>query len=179
MSYPPRHETTNLRASDLGRRARVPGGRLALVGCFSPPTLPNTSRQRPGRERLPDRPQPQVQPADRPQRHPHLQRRRSSGGVEQGLLQATHHSRGLRLRGRRATQGGASSGPSALWQREQPVDLADGRRGELGGRAYHREGEWRNHPGYSGADGSSLAESQALDHFPRPPVREKKGGATG
>jgi hypothetical protein len=38
MSYPPRPQTTNLRASFERRRARVPGGRLALAGCFRPPT---------------------------------------------------------------------------------------------------------------------------------------------
>ena len=48
MSSLPCYETTNLCASDLGRRARVPGGRLAFVGCFRPPPVPNTSRQRPG-----------------------------------------------------------------------------------------------------------------------------------
>ena len=72
MSYPPRHETTNLRAFDLGRRARVPGGRLALAGCFRPPPVPNTSPQLQGRERLPDRPQPRLQPPERARNAIHL-----------------------------------------------------------------------------------------------------------
>src|SRR5215210_909453 len=79
-------------------------------------------------------------PRERPQRHPSLQRECSSGGVEQGLLQAAYHPRGLRLRGRRATQGAASSEPSALRQGQQPVDLADGCGGELRGGNNRRAG---------------------------------------
>ena len=56
MSYPPRHETTYLCTSALGRRAQVPGGRPAFARCLRPPPLPDPARQLQGRECLPDRP---------------------------------------------------------------------------------------------------------------------------
>ena len=85
MICPLAHETTYLRASLERRRAPSLGGGIALAGCLHVVPLPDLARQRRLTKRLPDRPQPRVQPPDRTQRHPHLQRAGASRGAgEQG-----------------------------------------------------------------------------------------------
>jgi hypothetical protein len=84
MVYPLGHEKTNLRASLERRRARSPGGGDALLRCFRPPSVPNPAGQLQGRERLPDRQKPRVQPQDRSQRHPRLNERGLAGALQRG-----------------------------------------------------------------------------------------------
>lgn len=57
-----------------------------------------------------------------------------------------------------------------------PLDLGDGRRGELGGGPHQEQAsKWRDHPGYLVEKvGGALAAGQALDHEPRSPVCSKK-----
>ena len=84
------------------------------------------------------------------------------------------------FRGRRATQGGASSEPSALRQKQQPVDLADGRRGELRGGNNRRAGHGRDYPRHFGEVGGALgAGEEGGITSPDPEYQRKKGGATG
>jgi hypothetical protein len=78
MVYPLGYEKTYFCASLERRRARSPGGGPPLVRCFRPPSVPNSAGQLQRRERLPDRQRPRVQPADCAQRHPRLQRARTS-----------------------------------------------------------------------------------------------------
>ena len=180
MSYPPRHETTNLCAFALGRRAQVPGGRPAFARCLRPPPLPNPARKLQGRECLPDRPLFGLQPTNCPQRYPRVQRERSGGSVAKGLLQAAHYPRGLRSPERPAIAGDASSGSSGVRQTHQLVDPELGRRGELRRGPNRRASQRRDHPGDAAEVGGALGAGQTVDQEPRSGVRErKKGGATG
>src|SRR5215212_3671808 len=94
--YPLRYEKTHLCASFERRRARDPGGGIALAGCLHLAPLADTSGQLSGRERLPDRPRAGMQPANRPQRHPRLQRGGSPAGASARLQTSAHRSQGLR-----------------------------------------------------------------------------------
>src|SRR5215213_9987878 len=86
------HETTYLRASLQRRRARNPGGGIALAGCLHLAPLPDPSRQRQGRECLPDRPLLGLQPPDGAQRHPRLQREGAPAGASARLETSAHRS---------------------------------------------------------------------------------------
>ena len=65
MVYSVGHEKTDLRASLERHRAKYPGGGAAFVRCFRPPSLSSLAGELQGRERLPDRHKPRVQPPDR------------------------------------------------------------------------------------------------------------------
>src|SRR5215207_8777067 len=67
--YAGRYETTDLRASALGRRARGIGGGPALVGSLRPPSVPDPACQLQRRERLPDRPLVGLRSPDSTHRH--------------------------------------------------------------------------------------------------------------
>ncbi len=54
------------------------------------------------------------------------------------------------------------------------MDSGVRRRGQLRRRPYERASKRRDHPGDAFANGGALGASQALDHQPRPGVREKK-----
>src|SRR5215208_7453443 len=79
--YADRHETTDLRASAFGRRARGPGGRPALVRRLRPPSLPDPPCQLQGRERLRHSPLVGLRSPDGAHSHKALQR----GGIEEAL----------------------------------------------------------------------------------------------
>ena len=72
----------------------------------------------------------------------------------------------------------ASPRSSQVRQEHESVDACDGCRGELRGGLNRRAHHGRDRPGNVGADGGTLGASQTLDHFPRSPLRSKKGGAT-
>src|SRR3712207_8439009 len=93
MVYPLDHEKTYLCASFERRRAKNPGGGAALVRCFRPPSLSNPVGQLQGRERLPDRQESWLQPSDRAQCHPRLQRAGTSGDPSARLEASSYDSR--------------------------------------------------------------------------------------
>ena len=64
--------------------------------------------------------------------------------------------------------------PPRLRQAHQPVDPGVGRRGRLRGGAHRETGDGRDRSGHPGEAGGALAAGQAVDHQPRPRVREKK-----
>jgi hypothetical protein len=73
-----------------------------------------------------------------------------------------------------APAGAAAPEPPRLRQAHQPVDPGVGRRGRLRGGAYRETGDGRDRSGHAGKAGGALAAGQAMDHEPRPRVREKK-----
>ncbi len=136
MIYPLGYEKTDLRASLERRRARGPGGGAAFVRCIRPPSVSNPARQRQGRERLPDRHKPRVQPPNRSQRHPHLQRTGAPGGASARLQASSYDSSGLRSRagGRglagvvapKALANSASKAACGLWSTAAEVSFEEG-----------------------------------------------------
>src|SRR5215216_7192270 len=174
MIYPLGHEKTNLRASLERRRARGPGGGAALVRCIRPPSVSNPAGEFQGRERLPDRHKPWLQPPDRTQRHPRLQRTGAPGGAAARLETSSYDSSGLRSQAGRGLAGVVAQKPSRIRQAKQPVDSRVRRRGQLRRRPYEKASKRRDHSGYAFAYGGAMGASQALDHQPRPAVREKK-----
>jgi hypothetical protein len=176
--YPLRYEKTHLCASFERRRARDPGGGIALAGCLHLAPLPDTSRQLSGRERLPDRPRAGMQPANRPQRHPRLQRGGSPAGASARLQTSAHRSQGLRSGTGRGLARALAPHAQEVRQRHEPVDAGSSRRGQLRGGLDRRAHHWRNRPDDAGTDGGALGASQEVDRFSRSRVREKKGGAT-
>src|SRR3954463_1494651 len=108
------YETTYLRASDLGRRARGFGGRLALARRFRPPPLSDPARQLPRRERLQDRPLVGLRLPDGAHRHKALQR----GGPQRGSAPAPFSAQEdpcpLRRGAGRAVARDASSKPQGV-----------------------------------------------------------------
>src|SRR5215217_9324509 len=135
--YPLDHETTYLRASFERRRARNPGGGIALAGCLHLTPLPDPARQLSGRECLPDRPRAGMQPANRPQRHPRLQREGSPASASSRLQTSAHRSQGLPGSSTgRGLAGAFAPHAQGLRKRHKPVDAGLGRRGQLRRRPY-------------------------------------------
>jgi hypothetical protein len=133
-----------------------------------------------GGERLPDRQKPRVQPPDRAQRHPRLQRTGASGGPSARLEASSYDSSGLRSRAGRGLTGVVAQKPSRIRQAKQPVDDGDGRRGQLRSRPYQRASKRRDRPGYAFADGGVRWErAKRWITSPDPEYARKKGGATG
>ena len=91
------------------------------------------------------------------------------------LLASQRGPRRLRRERDRGTPGCRAPESEELWQRECPLDTADGRRGELRGRHNPKKGHGRNHPGEFVAPRGALAEGQTLSGELRSGVREKKG----
>src|SRR5215216_5598310 len=173
--YPLDHETTYLRASFERRRARNPGGGIALAGCLHLTPLPDPARQLSGRECLPDRPRAGMQPANRPQRHPRLQREGSPASASSRLQTSAHRSQGLPGSSTgRGLAGAFAPHAQGLRKRHKPVDAGLGRRGQLRRRPYRRAHHGRERPGDACADGGTLGASQEVDRFPGSRVREKK-----
>src|SRR5215212_2523333 len=65
--------------------------------------------------------------------------------------------------------------PQELRQTKQPVDLTDGRRGQLRGGHNTEAGQRRDHPGNAGKAWRALGAGQTLDGEPRSAVRPQKG----
>jgi hypothetical protein len=174
-----RYEKTRLCASLERRRARNPGGGIALAGCLHLAPLPDTSRQRQGRERLPDRPLLGLQPPDSAQRHPRLQREGSPAGASARLQTSAHRSQGLPgfPTGRGLAQAFAPHA-QGVPQRHESLDAGLGRRGQLRRGLNRGVRHGRDRPGDAGADGAKLGASQEVDRFPRSRVRSKKADAT-
>src|SRR5215204_954491 len=180
MVYPVGHEKTDLRASPERRRAPNPGGGAALVRCFRPPSVSDPARQRQGRERLPDRHKARVQPPDRTQRHPRLQRTGAPGGASARLEASSYDSSGLRSRAGRGLAGVVAQKPSRIRQAKQPVDSGVRRLSQLRRRPYERASKRRDHPGYAFAYGGAMgAVPKRWITSPDPEYARKKGGATG
>src|SRR6266545_316854 len=173
MCYPPWHETADLCASPHGRRARGPGGGLALVRCLHPAPLPDPARQRPRRVGARHRSRPGLRRPDGAQRDPRLQYP-GPRGVNARLLPPAHHPRRLRPAPRRAPARAAASQPARLRPPDQPVDAGAGRPRGLRPGLDRAPGDRRDDPGHAPALGRPLAAGQALDHQPRPGVRPKK-----
>src|SRR5215217_5811455 len=171
--YAGRHETTDLRASALGRRARVLGGGPALVRRLRPPSLPDPPRKLQGRERLPDCPLVGLRSPDGAQRREALQRGGPRRSAAQALFSTQEGTRCLRGGAGRAVGRDASSKSHGVRQGHEPVDAGAGRQGELRGGDYRGASERGDRASYSGADGGALVARQALDYQPRPRVREK------
>src|SRR3712207_6373867 len=174
MVYPLDHEKTYLCASFERRRAPNPGGGAALVRCFRPPSLSNPVGQLQGRERLPDRQESWLQPSDRAQCHPRLQRAGTSGDPSATLEASSYDSSSFRSRAGRGLAGVAAPEAQEVRQAKQLMDDGDGRRSELRGGAHEGAGKRGDHSGYLRAPGGALGASQTVDHQPRSRVCEKK-----
>ena len=177
--YPARHETTDLRASALGRRARGPGGRSALVRRLRPPPLPDPTRELSGRERLPHRPLFGLRPANRAHRREAVQRGGPQRGTAQALFPTQERPGRLPHRTRRAVARVAPPEPEGVRQADEPLDARDSGGGESRGGPDRRKGNGRDCAGDAREARGALDEGQAVDHEPRPRVRPKKGAATG
>src|SRR5215207_7060741 len=139
--YAGRYETTDLRASALGRRARGIGGGPALVGSHRPPSVPDPACQLQRRERLPDRPLVGLRSPDSTHRHKALQRGGHRRGVAQALFPTQEGPRRLRGGPCRAVGRDASSEPQGVRQGHEPVDLGASCGGEFRGRDHRGAGE--------------------------------------
>ena len=158
----------------------LPGGRFALAGCLHPAPLPDPSRQQPGRECLPDSSRVGLQPANRTQRHPRLQRDK---GLAEALQPGSKHPHtvliGPSLLNRLRPCGRSPPLSEGVRPREQLVDFGDGGRGCLRGGARRKADLWRDRSGDALAPSLSQVDAgETLDHLSRPTLRKKKGGAT-
>jgi hypothetical protein len=81
----------------------------------------------------------------------------------------------LRRAKRRGFEGALASFPERVRPADEPVAALHGLRGRLRGRNNAKTGLRRDDPGDAHAPSrSEAAEGEALDHLPRPSVREKK-----
>jgi hypothetical protein len=126
-----------------------------------------------------DSPESWMRLADGAQRHPSLQRE-GPRSPHARLLSSEARACRLRRGGRRAVAGFAPPLPEGVQARIEPVDFGDGRRGGLRGGTHREAGLRGDRPGYTfAAVRSKVAAGEAVDSFPRPPIREKKDAATG
>src|SRR5918994_6276834 len=173
MWYAVRHDTSDVRASRDGRRARAAGGRLALVRRVSPPSVPDSARQRTGGTDQPDRSRALLHRPDRPRGAPRLQPA-WAGRPHARLAPRQDHPPRFR-----AHRGGAAARPLApepadVRQTHEPLDPGAGGRGELRRGAHPDPGQWRDDPRHPGAAGGALEAGQAVDHESGSGVRAEK-----
>src|SRR5215212_6074368 len=174
MSYSSAHETTDLRSYAFKGGARGSGGRVALLRCLRPPSLPDPSRQCPPRASASDSRKSRVRLPDGQKRHPCLQRE-GPWRPPSGLLASKRSPRRLRRERVGGSTRDAPPRPQKVRQTKQPVDLTDGRRGQLRGGHNTEAGQWRDHPSNARKAWRALGAGQALDREPRSPIRPKKG----
>jgi hypothetical protein len=174
MSYSGAYETSYLRSYAFEGGARGSGGRVALLRCLRPQTLPDPIGQRPPRASASHSGESRVRLPDGAQRHPCLQPE-GSWRPPSGLFASQGSPRRLRREGVGGPARDAPPRSQEVRQTKQPVDPADGGRGQLRGGHNQEAGQWRDHPGDASKARGALAEGQTLDEEPRSGVREKKG----
>src|SRR5215208_4485539 len=126
-------------------------------------------------ERSPtDRREPGLWAADGARRHPRLQRKgRGCSGCQ--IFASPANPRYFRRGKRRGFEGAFASFSERVWLGEEPVDALDGRRSRLRGEDNAEAGLRGEDPSDALAPSrSEVAAGEALDHLPRPFVREKK-----
>src|SRR5215207_2857289 len=118
--------------------------------------------------------EPRLRAANGARRHPRLQRE-GRGCSRCQILAPQKNPRRLRRGECRGSQRDAPPLSEGVRIRHEPMDSCDGRGGELRGGAYTQAGLGGDHPDHPGASSrSEVAESQKVDHLPRPPLRKKK-----
>src|SRR5215207_9124366 len=130
MSYSSAHETSDLRPYVFKEGAQGSGGRVALLRCLCPPSVPDPFGKLPGRTRPSDSRKSRVWLPDGAQCHPRLQRawpRRPPSW----LLASQRGPRCLRRRRGRVSTGDAPPPAEQVRQTEHLLDACDGCRSEL------------------------------------------------
>jgi hypothetical protein len=178
MGYSIPHETSNLCSGTVGRRTPTARSGAALQGRLRDAPMPDTPGQRPRRVSPEDRRKPRMRLPNGEERHPSLQRTWSRRPRPWLLAPQACPCRFRRAK-RRVLEGDAPPLPEGVRALLEPLDLGDGRRCRLRGRAHPRAGLGGDHPGYplAGAFGEVDA-GQAVDHLPRSPLRTKKRPAS-
>src|SRR5829696_10243935 len=179
MGYSVPHETSHFCSGTVGKRARTARSRTALEGLLCDAPMPDTSGQRPRRVSPEDSRKSWMRLANGEERHPSLQRARSRRPRPRLLAPQARPCR-FRREERRVLAGDAPPLAEGVRARFESLDIGDGRRGGLRGGADGRARLGGDHPGYLVAPPFREVDAgQAVDHLPRPPLRKKKGGATG
>ncbi len=178
MGYSCLHETSNLCPGTVRRGARTSRSGAAFQRRLRDAPMPDTYGKLPRREPAEDRPESGMRFANGSQRHPCFQRARARRPHARLLLPQAG-VRCLRRTERRVPAGDAPPLAEGVRAPLEPLDPYDGRRGRLRRRDHERARLRGDHPGHLVAPaGGSMDAGEAVDHFPRPLVREKKDGAT-
>ncbi len=179
MSYSALHETSNFRPGTVGKGARGFGSQAALQRLLRDAPVPDPACERPWEVSPEDSPEPRVRLANGEECNPCLQRARTRR-PECRLLAPKARVRCLRRRRRRVLEGDAPPLSEGVRARVEPLDFRDGRRCSLRGGADEGAGLGGDRPGHPLAPSFGEVDAgEAVDHLPRPLVREKKDAATG
>jgi hypothetical protein len=174
MGYSGTHEASNLCSGTLRKRTRSPRSGAALQRRLRSAPMPDPSGKLPRTIPSEDSPQFGMWLADGQERHPCLQRAWSRRPHAR-LLAPQARPRRFRRGKRRSLAGDAPPLPEGVRVRLKPLDFGDGRRGCLREGAHPEAGLGRDRTGhFSAPSRSGMAQSQKVDHFPRPTVRKKK-----
>src|SRR5918993_3422976 len=130
MSYSSAHETSDLRSYAFKEGARGSGGRVALLRCLRPQTLPDPFGQLPPRTCPSDSRESRVWLTDGAQCHPRLQREGPRRPPSR-LLASQRGPRRLRRRRGRVLTADAPPPAERVRQRGHLLDACDGCRSEL------------------------------------------------
>lgn len=178
MDYSSSHETSDFRPGTVGKGARTARSGAALQKRFRDAPLPDSFGERPREVSSEDSQKPRVRFANGEERHPRLQRARPRR-PHRRLLSPQARVCCLRRGGRRVLEGDAPPLTEGVRARVEPLDACDGRRCRLRGGAHREPGLGGDRAGHFVAPSrGSVDAGEAVDHFPRPLVREKKEGAT-
>jgi hypothetical protein len=179
MGYSVPHETSNLCSATVRRRAGTARSGAALQGRLRDAPMPDTPSQRPRRVSPEDSRKPRMRLANGQERHPSLQRTWSRR-PRPWLLATQARPCRFRREERRVLEGDAPPFSEGVRAPLEPLDLGDGCRGCLRGGLNRGARLGGDHPGYLVAPAFGEVDAgQAVDNLPRPPLRKKKGGATG
>ncbi len=180
MSYGGSHETSNIRTSAFGKRARGPRGGAALQRRFRDAPMPNTPGELSRTLSSEDRPEPGMRLANGQERHPRLRRSRPSRPHARLLAPQARPCR-FRREERRSLEGDAPPlAEGGVRIRHEIVDLGDGRRGRLRAGPHREAGLGGDRPGDSGAASRSSMDAGPKRWItsPDPLYERKKGAAT-
>ena len=179
MGYSVPHETSNLCSGTVKRRARTARSGATLQGRLRDAPMPDTPSQRPRRVSPEDSRKPRMRLANGQERHPSLQRTWSRR-PRPWLLATQARPCRFRREERRVLEGDAPPFSEVVRAPLEPLDLGDGCRGCLRGGAHRKARLGGDHPGYLVAPAFGEVDAgQAVDHLPGPPLRKKRGGASG
>src|SRR5215212_11006493 len=174
MSYSNAHEASNLRTYAFEGGAQGLGGRVALLRCLRPPSLPDPFSQLSRRAFSPDSRKPTLRPTNCAQRHPRLQRKRPRF-PKAGLFASQRGPRRIRRAECPRLAGDAPPGSEEVRQRRHLVDTGVRRTSQLREGSNQEVGNRTDHPSHPGAPWGALAESETLDRKSGSRIRRKKG----